>query len=211
MLKKIVLTGGPCGGKSTFVRESLTILELFEVKVLTSPEAATLLIDNGADLRSMGFQERVSWHYSVIKLQMAIEDNLFYIATKICSQYKHILILCDRGSLDSKAFCSPQEWDALLKLESWKESDLYTRYDEVIFMETVANLDPSYYLQKSISARIENPSQALLVDRKLYTEWSKHPDFWYVKSNINFTDKIKEVSSILKQIFENSPSKVNLK
>lgn len=201
MLKKIVLSGGPCGGKTTFINQSIEILKPLGIKVLISPETATFFINNGADFRLMGFQKRVCWHYSIIKLQREIEDNLLFLADKLKSQYDKILILCDRGSLDSKVFCNSQEWNAVLNMGSWDESNFYDRYDKVIFMESIASLDPELYLEVIGSIRIENPEQALSSDKLLYSEWNKHPDFNFVKSNIDFTYKLNQVKKYIAESF----------
>lgn len=202
MFKKILITGGPCGGKTTFIRESTATLDPLGIKVLTSQEAATLIINSGADSRLLGFQEKVYWHYSVIKLQMGIEDNLFFLSNNVKWNYKHTLLLCDRGSLDSKAFCTSSEWRAVLNLGGWKEIDFYNRYDSVIFMETIARLDAAFYLSKINSIRIEDPDQAVKSDEFLYREWSSHPKFSFVKSNISFSQKLKEVTTLVYQNFE---------
>ena len=52
LLHRVVLTGGPCGGKSTALAQMRTHFEQKGFTVLCAPEAATLLFTAGASKRS---------------------------------------------------------------------------------------------------------------------------------------------------------------
>jgi hypothetical protein len=65
---RIVLTGGPCGGKTTLLRE-LRAADPRGERWLPVPEAAPLLFQAGLDGRRQSFQQ------AVVKLQIALEES----------------------------------------------------------------------------------------------------------------------------------------
>ena len=67
-LPVIALTGGPCGGKSTFMRE-LREEDLNADHWLLVPEAAPLLFAAGLKANEKVF------HRSVVRLQIALEET----------------------------------------------------------------------------------------------------------------------------------------
>ena len=50
---RIVLTGGPCAGKTTALAAVISALELRGIRVLTVPESATIMFTNGAGYRDI--------------------------------------------------------------------------------------------------------------------------------------------------------------
>jgi len=79
-----VLTGGPCGGKSTALAHLKEGLEKDEYRVFTVSEAATLLHSEGFDFaEDMKTEERnVNVQTQIMRLQMQHEDALEAIAAK---------------------------------------------------------------------------------------------------------------------------------
>lgn len=55
---RILITGGPCGGKSKFMVEITNDLTQLGFKVLTVPEAATLIMNGGAMIDSSKFSDQ---------------------------------------------------------------------------------------------------------------------------------------------------------
>ena len=67
---------------------------------------------------------------------MALED-LFYNLAEAGSQ--PCVIICDRGTMDTAAYMSPEHFDVLLDDYKWNVVDLRDkRYDAVIHMVTAA-------------------------------------------------------------------------
>ena len=66
-IPKIVLTGGPCAGKSTILNR---IQESFPEQVETVPEAANMLIGGGFPLPSDSLPYSEGW-------RMTLQDPLF--------------------------------------------------------------------------------------------------------------------------------------
>ena len=70
---QVVLTGGPCGGKSSTLRTIHRVLEARDIIVLKTPEVATLLLgkhDNACNVTSGGFP--ANFQEEVLTLQLEI-------------------------------------------------------------------------------------------------------------------------------------------
>ena len=100
VLYRIVLTGGPCGGKTTALAEIKARLESLGFLILCVPECATLLFGGGApfprdEATGLTFQK------NLLKLQLAMEDAFIDLATQ---SGRPSVILLDRGAMDGKAY-----------------------------------------------------------------------------------------------------------
>jgi len=79
---RILLTGGPCAGKTTSLAKMQTALDNKGFRVYCVPEAATLMMKGGAilalDKHSWDF--KVQMQSSLLKTQKALEDIFTEIA-----------------------------------------------------------------------------------------------------------------------------------
>ena len=124
--KRIVLTGGPGGGKTTALD---LIRREFAGQIASVPEAATMVFSGGIS-RTENPQEITSQQIAIFNLQKNLEDIQR-------AMHPDCLILCDRGSLDGLAYWPGSEEDFFDKMESSLEKEM-KRYDAVIFFETAA-------------------------------------------------------------------------
>jgi len=68
-LYKIVLTGGPCSGKTTGLARVSSFLRERGFRVFTVPEAATILFLNGGSVDDLGTEEgRMGFQTSILEL-----------------------------------------------------------------------------------------------------------------------------------------------
>ena len=73
--------------------------------VFVVPEVATLTITGGAKPGNYSQRQHRDWEVSVLKLQMALEDNFRDIAEKCSlSEGRHAVLLMDRGTMDVLAY-----------------------------------------------------------------------------------------------------------
>lgn len=107
---RILLTGGPCAGKTTALAEIQQDLTQLGYKVLVVPEAATLLMKGGAMIVSAAFtaQQGLLFQKGLMKLQIALEESFLEIGQMVTDQ--NVVILIDRGLLDGSAYVTRQEW-----------------------------------------------------------------------------------------------------
>ena len=101
---RIVITGGPCAGKTTGINKLAAELS-DNLKVFIIPEASTLLVKGGAlnNLSGQDVNSQVEFQASLMQLQMALEDAFTEIASSLKEKS---LLICDRGLMDGSAYIS---------------------------------------------------------------------------------------------------------
>ncbi len=174
--KRIVITGGPGGGKTT-------ALDLFRRElsgqIASVPEAATMIFGGGIE-RSPRNDVVCAQQKAIFNLQRHLED----IQRKL---YPDCLILCDRGTLDGLAYWPECEADFFTTMNTTLEQEL-ARYDAVIFFETAAKSGQG--IRSNNPIRNESEQKAVELDERLQQVWSQHPDFNFVSSSESFIKKI---------------------
>lgn len=173
---RIVLTGGPGGGKTTAA--DLFQREIGE-HVVVVPEAATLLFAGGFPRVDEPLARRAVQR-AIYHVQRNLEDVQ-------SARYPGRILICDRGTVDGAAYWPPTEGDFFASLGSTLEDEL-ARYDAVIFFETAAAGGSS--IQGNNPHRTEDLQSALDLDRTLRQLWMKHPRFVLVPHNASFFKKI---------------------
>ena len=109
---------------------------------------------------------------------MDMEDHFCELA-EISGE--HTVVLCDRGVLDSKAYISPEGWQALMDENGFNMVNIRDkRYDGIIHMVTAAEGAEKYYTLDNNTARYETDlSIAIDIDRKIRNAWVGHPALVY--------------------------------
>ena len=183
-MKKIVLTGGPSGGKTT----ALSILkETFGKKIALVQEAATLIY-------SGGFPRTDNSPIHIVHAQKII----FYTARQLeelaekTSDAK--VMVCDRGTIDGAVYWPYGAEDFFKNMESSLEAEL-ARYDAVIHLSPPPERD--YY--QATNVRTENLQQAFEIDDKILKIWEKHPNRLVVPREKHYFEK----AEIIKNFVEN--------
>ena len=127
--KKIVITGGPCAGKTTAMQKIVQEFTEKGYKVFVVNEAATELINGG--IRPFGNDAISMFEFQrcIIDTQLSKERIFERIAN---SMEQDTIILCDRGVFDNKAYVSEDEFFQLLKERNLNEMELCDSYDMVI-------------------------------------------------------------------------------
>ncbi len=112
-----------------------------------------------------------------------------------------VLIVCDRGALDNKAYMDDLEFAQLLQDLKKNETELRDGYDAVFHLVTAAKGASEFYTTANNNARTETPEQAAALDDKLIAAWTGHPHLRVIDNSTNFEDKMKrliaEISSFL--------------
>lgn len=196
---KVVLTGGPCGGKTTAIS---AIEENFTEKgyhVIVVPEAATLLINGGIRPFGEGSLSMYDFQKYVMSLQLSLEDLAETAAQEISQP---TIIICDRGLLDDKAYVSEEEFQTLLKEFDTTQFDLLNRYDLVMHLKTVADGKEEYYTLSNNGARTETPEEARAKDKRTLESWLGHDNLKIFGNEVDFETKIagtvREIHQMLK-------------
>ena len=133
-INKIVLTGGPCAGKTTALNWINNYFRDRGYTVLFVPETATELIPNGV----APWTCKSNYDYQVAQVQLQkTKEEIFERVAKGMNTEK-ILIVCDRGMLDNKAYMKPGEFKKLLKEFNTNEVTERDSYDAIFHLATAA-------------------------------------------------------------------------
>ena len=195
-ITKIVLTGGPCAGKTTAMNWIQNFFQKQGYKVLFVPETATELIMGGLT----PWETKTNSDFESILFDLQIEkEKLFEEGAKKLSNEK-ILIVCDRGLLDNKAYMTKRDFDYLLKSKKLSEVKLRDSYDAVFHLVTAAKGAKEYYNLDN-AARTETIEEATKLDDSLIASWTGHPHFRIIDNSSDFENKmkrlLKEISNVL--------------
>lgn len=186
---RIVLTGGPGGGKTTAA--DLFRREIGQ-KVVVVPETATMLFAGGFP-RVGEPTARAATQAAIFHAQVALEDIQGAL-------YPGRVLLCDRGTIDGAAFWPEEAREGFFAtMETTLEAEL-TRYDAVIFFESAAVGDIS--IEGGNPTRIESNEEARRLDLRLRELWSKHPNFHFVPHSASFFAKLRDALTRLQSIVD---------
>lgn len=196
-LTKIVITGGPCGGKSTAMSWIQNAFATMGYTVLFVPETATELISGGVAPWTCG----TNGEYQKCQMKLQLEKEKVFEQGARSMKVDKILMVCDRGALDNKVYMNEEEYQAVLDFLNTNEIELRDNYDAVFHLVTAAKGATEFYTLSNNAARIESVEQAIAMDDKFIHCWTGHPHLRVIDNSTNFENKMKrliaEISSFL--------------
>jgi len=190
-ITKIVVTGGPCAGKSTALNSIRETFVKNGYTVLFVSETATDLINGGISPWTCG---DIDFQCTVLRLQYQ-REKVFEDAAKMIVDNNKILIVCDRGLMDSKAYVSEYEFYQILKKLNMSEIEMRDSYDGVFHLVTAAIGAPDFYSSENNKARYETADEAAKVDKRTLNAWIGHPHLRVIDNSTDFDSKIKRLLS----------------
>ena len=189
IIKKIVITGGPCAGKTTamgWIKEAFTD---HDYTVLFVPETATELITGGVAPWTCG--TNALYQECQVELQLT-KERLFVQAARTMPGRK-ILIVCDRGGMDNWAYMNEEESQQVLEYLHLTKEAILSRYDAVFHLDTAARGIQNAYTLANNGARIETPAQAVALDDRTRAAWQDHPSHRIIQSGEDFVAKMRSL------------------
>lgn len=205
---KIVITGGPCAGKTTGMSWIQNAFTERGYTVLFIPETATELISGGVAPWSCSSNTE----YQKCQLKLQIEkEKIFDYAAKTMDSEK-ILIVCDRGALDNKAYMTEADFAMTLRYIGANEVELRDEYDAVFHLVTAAKGAEKFYTTANNAARTETVDEAAALDDKLIAAWTGHPHLRIIENASDFEEKMKHlISEIASFLGEPEPYEIERK
>ena len=196
-ITKIVITGGPCAGKTTAMSWVQNAFPQMGYTVLFVPETATELITGGVAPWTCG----TNGEYQKCQLRLQLDKEKVFEQAANTMDLNKVLIVCDRGALDNKAYMNDLEFAQVLEYLKTNEIELRDNYDAVFHLVTAAKGAEEYYTTANNTARTETLEEAAALDDKLISAWTGHPHFRVIDNSTSFEDKMKrliaEISSFL--------------
>lgn len=196
-ITKIVITGGPCAGKTTAMSWIQNAFTQKGYMVLFVDETATQLMTGGAQWKYTTNNQE--YQLQVTKLMLAKEQVFEDIAKTFAAE--KVLIVCDRGALDNRAYMNDDEFRYVLDKLGTNEIELRDHYDAVYHLVTAAKGAEEYYTLANNAARYETAEEARRVDDGLIAAWTGHPHLRIIDNRFDFNGKmmalISEISAFL--------------
>ena len=180
---KIVLTGGPNGGKTKIIERLKDYLNSTGYNVILIPETAREIIAAGIKPNPSN-KKYTLWFQDLIMRYQAIKEQSAEVYANISK--KNTVILYDRAIPDNFAYLdSYVDYKNLLKKNNLKELELIDNYDLIINLSSLANFENYNY--ENDSERTENRELSKLLDYKTSTSYllSRNLKIIYPTNNID--------------------------
>nr|XP_040572839.1 TRPL translocation defect protein 14-like [Lepeophtheirus salmonis] len=191
---KLVLTGGPCSGKTTGQARLSTFFKDLGWKVFCVPEVATVLLSGGVNFSELDAEAAMKFQENLLKTMIQIENSFFDLAKE---SKQNCLVICDRGTMDTSAYISHKEWENILTTNSLDEVELRdNRYNQVVHLASAAKGAEQFY---SLDHPSRNEGIELARDRdtRAAEAWVGHPYVDLIDNTSNFDIKIKKLIAIV--------------
>ena len=196
-INKIVITGGPCAGRTTalhWIRNHFTKLGY---AVLCMAETETELINSGITPEAC----RSNRDYQKYKMQLQLEKERIFEQAAIQMPTERVLIVCDRGAMDNLAYLSESDFASVVSYVGCNKATLRDSYDAVFHLVTAANGAETFYSATNSTEKRETIPEAIALDNKLIDAWAGHRHLYIIDNTTGFKSKIKrllnEVSGFL--------------
>lgn len=178
---KIVITGGPSGGKTTLVD---AIQKDLSEQISVVPEAASILYRGGFPRKS-GIIGKKHTQRAIYYTQQELE-------ALISIESKAPFLVCDRGSLDSIAYWPGTSQDFFESTSTNLNKEL-SRYDWIIHLDTAQ----AESFDTTNPIRTESYLEASLLNEKISQAWSQHPRRIVIPNNKDFFKKMSIARSVV--------------
>lgn len=186
-LTKIAITGGPCSGKTTGLAKISSSLSDKGYEVIIVPEAATLIKNCGVKI-SKDHISNYEFEKVLFRVQLFFEQLYEEYAEKL--KNKDVIIVCDRGIVDGKAYLNYNEYVNLLNELICDEIVARDSYDAVFHLKTVADGKEEFYTCENNEARTETAEEARQADKRTLNAWIGHPHLRVIDNSTDFDGKI---------------------
>ena len=208
-ITKIVLTGGPCAGKTTGMSWIQNTFKRMGYTLIFMQEPATELKSSG--ITPARCSSMMAYQLFQMKLQLEKEEVYTRAAGDIargCTEEtgeqssaastgrqagRKVLIVCDRGFFDNRAYMTEEEFEEALRILGVSEEEKLLSYDAVFHLETTAKNASVYYGTATNAIRDETPEQAAALDDRIIAAWEKHPYFRIIENLNGFEDKMRHL------------------
>ncbi len=190
-IPKIVLSGGPCGGKSKAVKLLKSKLEAFGYNVYTIFESATEILNGGFDRNKPVYEFQKEIALNQIKNEKIIENSI--------NANEKAVIICDRGLMDCRVYLNDDDFIKIKSELNMSDVDLRDRYDAVFHLDSISTDIKQKY--KTGEVRTETRDEAQIINERSLRAWCGNPHYRFIPVCKSFDEKFeilfKEIKSFL--------------
>jgi predicted ATPase len=194
---RMVLTGGPCGGKSSSLYDLTKTLTSKGYDIMCVPEVPTILMNGGCQYPGISAEKDklITFEKALIEAQLQLERSFVDIAQ---GSERPTIVIMDRGLIDVAAYLPDDLWQDTLKAVNLTEETIAQRYDLVLHLVTAADGAETFYTCENNEARKETPAQARELDSKIRTCYERmHENVKVVDNSTSFKGKMKRATDFV--------------
>lgn len=196
-VSKIVLTGGPCAGKTTGMSWIVNYFTKRGYKVLIVAETPTELITGGA----CPWEQKKGLDFQLPNYYMQKAKEKAYKDLASTLEVEKVLIVCDRGAMDAEAYLTEEGKIEFHEKTGKSATQMMEDYDAVFHLVTAAKGAKEFYTTENNEARKESPELAAELDDKTIAAWTGHPHLRVIDNSTDFEKKMQrlvmEIASFL--------------
>lgn len=194
-IKKIVLTGGPCAGKTTAMVRIIEHFTSLGFKVFTIPEIPTIFSQAGMNYLTDNKGLFYEGEKATLELQLGFEDRFMRMAAEC---HEPTIVVCDRGAMDISAYMKPEMWEEITASVGTSTQELRQRYDAVLHLVSAADGAEQFYTTATNAVRYEQMNEEGLriareLDKKVIKAWTGHPHLRVINNHEDFNKKLNRV------------------
>ena len=126
-------------------------------------------------------------------MQLQLEKERIFTQGALTMPVQKILLVCDRGALDNKAYMTQSDFDKVLDVVGHNEVELRDSYDAIFHLVTCAKGAAEFYTLENNGARTETVEQASALDDKIIASWTGHPHLKIIDNATDFEFKMKRL------------------
>ena len=193
-IPKIVITGGPCAGKTTVLAAVTAWCQERGFTPVIIPEAATTLITSGFNPTTPEFQDYII--REILHGERLRED------AAAAGQFHKPLFIYDRGLSDARAYVSKEAFESTLARHGLNLVTARDYYSGVIFLHSAANGAEEHYTLATNTARRESLEEARALNKRTLAAWEGTPHLSIVENRPgqSFHDKVQTCLRYLARI-----------
>lgn len=198
---EIVLTGGPCAGKTTGMDHLAQHLRSTGHRVLVVPEAATMFISGGiSDIADIAADPAryARFQRALVSTQASLRDRYRSMAAALGD--RSVVILYDRAECDAAAYVDPTWFGAVLASDGRSLIETRDSYDAVIHLTSAAVGAEEHYTNANNTARSETLDQARALDAATLAAWVGHPRLAVIANHGTFADKLDRLVTVVESV-----------
>ena len=197
---EVVITGGPCAGKTTGLAYLAEKLRERGFRVFTTPEVSTTLTTGGLhNIGELQLTDRQAYYATQREFVLMQRDlRARFQGLAACLPDERCVILHDRAEMDTASYLTGKEWRALCRELQLDAAEIRDSYDAVIHMVTVARDAPELYNLESNPARQElDAAAAVAADEATLAAWIGHPRLRIIDNSSDFSTKLNRVLRVV--------------
>ena len=200
-IKKIVLTGGPCAGKTTAM---VKVIEHFSVSAIRfyHSRGSNHVHPGGHELSHL----QQGFFFEGRRLLSRLRSTWKTVSCMAETLQQPVIIVCDRGTMDISTHLTPDFWHRIISEAGYMDAQLRDRYDAVLHLVSAADGAEQFYTTANNAQRLEKADEEGLkiareLDKKIVSAWKGHPHLRVINNHEDFNNKLnrvlKEINNVL--------------